>query len=260
MGPSPAWYRIAADPSVLRRAALTSLGVGTILTIANHFDDLTTGRMAEYQLLPIAITYVVPFLVSIASSVIALRVERRRQAVATGLLQREIEKIERFPGQNPNPVLRLAEDGRLLYANAASAPITAALGVTVGDRLQEATMAALRAAAEASPGGTVEVEHGERTFAILPVHVRDLRVYNLYGTDVTAAKVVERFPDRNPSPVLRLSGTGELQYANAASEPITDALALAVGDHVPEAVWQALLENLADASAGAPEVGSGGRA
>jgi len=28
----PSWYRIASDPGVLRRAALTSLGVGTILT------------------------------------------------------------------------------------------------------------------------------------------------------------------------------------------------------------------------------------
>jgi len=259
MRPSPAWYRIASDPSVLRRAALTSLGVGTILTIANHFEDLTTGRMAEYQLIPIAITYLVPFLVSIVSSVIALRVERRRQAVTTGLLEREIEAIERFPGQNPNPVLRMAEDGQLLYANPAAAPITEALGVAPGSAVPSATADALRAAASRSPIGRVEVDAGTQTYAVLPVHVPDMGVYNLYGTDVTAAKVVERFPDRNPSPVLRLSAGGELRYANAASEPITKAMAIRNGDRVPDELWQALLAGLEDPSIAPPEVGSEGR-
>ena len=47
---------------------------------------------------------------------------------------------------------------------------------------------------------------------------------NVYATDVTAARAVERFPERNPSPVLRVSLAGELLYANAASEPIVSAL------------------------------------
>jgi len=48
-------------------------------------------------------------------------------------LERQIEAMERFPGQNPNPVLRVSESGQLMYANAASAPIVAALGLEVGE-------------------------------------------------------------------------------------------------------------------------------
>ena len=54
--------------------------------------------------------------------------------------------------------------------------------------------------------------------------------YNLYGTDITAAKVVERFPGRNPNPVLRMTPGGQLLYANEASRPITAALGIDVGD------------------------------
>ena len=32
------------------------------------------------------------------------------------LLEREIEAINRFPGENPNPVLRMHADGTLVYA------------------------------------------------------------------------------------------------------------------------------------------------
>jgi hypothetical protein len=50
------------------------------------------------------------------------------------LLEREIEAINLFPGQNPNPVLRMSDDGRLVYANDAAAPIVDAWRATVGGR------------------------------------------------------------------------------------------------------------------------------
>jgi class 3 adenylate cyclase/PAS domain-containing protein len=259
MATAPPWHRIARDPHVLRRAFFTSLGVGTLLTVANHWDDLTTGRMPEYQLLPIAITYAVPFLVSIASGVIALRVERRDHAATTELLESEIEAINKFPDANPNPVLRMAGDGRLAYANTAAAPILGALGVRRGDRLPPEIARRLREDAAATPLGRVEIESGRQTFSLLAVRVPELDVYNLYGTDVTGSKVVERFPDRNPNPVLRLGPDGELRYANAASAPITRALGIEVGAPVPAETWAGLLASLEDEAALPPEVSSEGR-
>jgi hypothetical protein len=35
---------------------------------------------------------------------------------------RELEAVKRFPEGNPEPVLQIAPDGTLLYANQASAP------------------------------------------------------------------------------------------------------------------------------------------
>jgi class 3 adenylate cyclase len=168
--------------------------------------------------------------------------------------------MDRFPDENPNPVLRMTEDGTLVYANRASAPILRAWSAGIGNPLPEPLAAALRAAAAENPPGRVEVVDARQTFDVLSIHVPELDAYNLYGTDITAAKVVERFPDRNPNPVLRMTPTGELWYANQASTPITDALGVGVGDPMPPALLDQLRAALADPSARVPEVaGTGGR-
>jgi class 3 adenylate cyclase len=246
----PAWYRVVSDPAVLRRAAITALGVGTLLLLAGP---------AGTAPLQLALGYLIPFLVSLASSVIAIRMERGDAAAATDLLEREIDAINRFPGQNPNPVLRMTEGGRLTYANDSSAPIRAALGIDVGDDLPAATVADLVAAGSEAPPGSIEVVHERQTFAVLPIHVPELGVYNLYGTDVTAAKVVERFPDRNPNPVLRLTPEGALWYGNEASAPIRRALGVDIGDPLPPELLASLQDALASHDAAPVEVGGEGR-
>jgi class 3 adenylate cyclase len=255
---SPAWYRIVSDRGVLRRALLTSLGVGTILTIANNLDALAEGSMAASRVMAIGINYAIPFLVSLGSSVLALRVERGRRGEATQLLEREIQAIVRFPDQNPNPVLRVSGDGRLSYANESSRPVRQALGVEVGDQLGPAWIGRIEGAKSATAPVRFEVEHGRQTFAILAVWVADIGVFNLYGTDITGAKVVERFPDRNPNPVLRLSVDGKLQYANAASGPITRALGIGPGDPLPDDALQGIRASLDNPDAPPPEVSGEG--
>jgi hypothetical protein len=176
------------------------------------------------------------------------------------LLESEIEAINRFPGENPNPVLRMTEDGRLTYANASARPIVAAWGAAIGEPLPTRIAQALREAARSVAGDRVEVTNQGRTFAVLVVPVPDLGVYNLYGTDVTANKVIERFPGRNPNPVLRMSPAGELLYANDASRPITTALELRIGAPLPAELLAALQAKLADDRMTTPEVpGVGGR-
>ena len=159
-----------------------------------------------------------------------------------------------FPDQNPNPVLRLAATGHLVYANAAAAPITSAWGVSVGDRLADDVARALQAAAAASPPGRVEVVAGGRTFDVLAIHVAELEAWNLYGTDITAEKVVERFPGSNPNPVLRMTPGGRVCcYGNNASA--TDHARrwrLEVGAQLPSLLLESLRACLADATAPTP--------
>lgn len=176
------------------------------------------------------------------------------------LLEREIEAINRFPGENPNPVLRMTEDGRLTYANESAQPIVAAWRASIGAPLPADVVRALRESTTKDPADRVEVTVHGRTFAVLAVAVPDLGVYNLYGTDVTANKVVERFPGRNPNPVLRMSPAGVLLYANDASRPITAALELTVGAPLPADLLAAVQARLADDSEPMLEVpGQGGR-
>jgi class 3 adenylate cyclase len=136
-----------------------------------------------------------------------------------------------FPDRNPNPVMRVAHDGVLAYANAASQPIREELALRPGEPVPAEFLARLRDAAAASPPAPFEVACGVRTFEILAVPSGD--GLNIYGTDVTARVVVARFPDRNPHPVIRMTPDGTLLYANRASQPIMRALRASVGSVIP---------------------------
>lgn len=177
------------------------------------------------------------------------RVLRRLAGDADGppqelvLQERQVQAVNRFPDQNPNPVMRMSNDGHLLYANLSSEPIRRALGVAVGDPLPAGFAARLRQAAK---GGNplIEVEYEHRTYALLPVDVRDLGFVNIYGTDITAQKAIDKFPAQNPNPVLRTSPDGVLIYANQASAPIVEALGLRVGQAVPTDLWREIEHRL----------------
>jgi class 3 adenylate cyclase len=214
---------IVTDRRVLRRALLTSAVVGSILTVVHA----ATGGSSSA--LEIALTFCVPFLVSIVSSWEVIR----RTRSDTALLEREIQAINRFPNQNPHPVMRIGQDGTLTYANAASAPVLASMSLRVGEAVDPGWLARLRSAAAGETDEPIEVASGIRTFQLLAVDVPDLGVLNVYGTDVTAAKVVDRFPDRNPNPVMRIDREGRLIYDNEASAPIVRTLGIARGDPVP---------------------------
>jgi class 3 adenylate cyclase/PAS domain-containing protein len=167
-----------------------------------------------------------------------------------GLVESQIQAINRFPDQNPHPVLRVALDGQVTYANISSEPIRRAIGAEVGDTLASEVMERLRAAAER--GGSIELHDGVRAFSVLAVLVSDLGFINLYGTDITAEKVVERFPNQNPNPVFRVDETGRLVYANDASRPLIDSFGLEVGDALPVEIAQRVLAAADDP--GAPMV------
>ena len=142
-----------------------------------------------------------------------------------------IAAVERFPDDNPNPVMRIGVDGRLEYANPASAPVIGALGVAVGEAIAPEVAARLDEAA--AQRRSIEVVADHRTYAVLPVRIGDLGFTNLYGTDVTAEKAVVKFPDQNPNPVLRVDRAGQLVYANAAAGGLVRGLGLELGAALP---------------------------
>ncbi len=169
----------------------------------------------------------------------------------------QISAINRFPDDNPNPVMRVDGDGHLIYANPASAGVLAAFGVAVGERLSDADQARLAAAA---PGhGFVELVADNRTYALWPVPIPDLGFTNLYGKDVTADRAIVKFPDQNPNPVFRIDWDGHLVYANPASAGLVAGLGVAPGDPLPADLGEALLGRARAADRVTVELEAGGR-
>ena len=176
---------------------------------------------------------------------------------ASRLTTDQISAINRFPDDNPNPVMRVDADGHLIYANPASLPILQTIGVEVGDRIPAETLASLEAVA--TNRGFVEFVAASRTYAVWPVPISDLSFTNLYGMDVTAERAIVKFPDQNPNPVFRIQWDGTLVYANPASAGLVAGLALGVGAQLPEWLRETLLARVRSADGVMVEVRAGAR-
>ncbi|MGM0489420.1 MAG: PAS domain S-box protein [Planctomycetota bacterium] len=106
--------------------------------------------------------------------------------------EREVESMARFPLENPHPVLRVAKDGEILYANPAAKSFA-----VLGDRqASEARAAAWRQrtveSLQTETKLTVEMASGDRTMSFLVVPVVGADYANWYGRDVTEQREAER--------------------------------------------------------------------
>ncbi len=169
----------------------------------------------------------------------------------------QVQAFARFPDQNPNPVFRVGFDGRVLYANPASAPILEALATAVGESVSVEWLE--EAVAAAAEGSNLDMRAGLVTFALRPVDVPDLGFLNVYGSDVTAQRTIVKFPDQNPHPVFRIDVTGRLLYANRASTNLIEGLGCSVGRTLEAGLLASLLEAIRADVEGSVEITSLGR-
>jgi class 3 adenylate cyclase len=99
--------------------------------------------------------------------------------------------LDRFPGQNPNPVLRVSRDGVLLFANAASDDIVRGLGLALGERVPRSFRGRLAGRPDEHGEVVFEVEVAGRTYRLVAVSGFEFDFTNVYGTDITAARQLE---------------------------------------------------------------------
>jgi len=69
----PSFLAVAMRPAVMRRAIGYAVVVGFVLVAINHGDALLAGEATQKLLLKIGLTFCVPYCVSTASSVSAIR-------------------------------------------------------------------------------------------------------------------------------------------------------------------------------------------
>jgi len=72
--------RLARQPKVVRRAVKYALVVGAVLVTINHGEAILRGDVPVSRLLRIALTVAVPYVVSTASAVSAIRDREREEA------------------------------------------------------------------------------------------------------------------------------------------------------------------------------------
>ncbi|NMC48564.1 MAG: PAS domain S-box protein, partial [Desulfovibrio sp.] len=103
----------------------------------------------------------------------------------------EIESLARFPGENPNPVLRVAGDMTILHANAASAAFLDHYGSGRGRPFPAPFREVVAAALAAGQQRGFEAAMGDRVLAMTATPIPECGYVNVYGLDVTARKRAE---------------------------------------------------------------------
>ena len=71
------WLSIALEPTIVRRAIKYAIIVGAVLITINHGDAILRGNLTVDRLFKMALTVVVPYCVSTASSVGVIQQMRR---------------------------------------------------------------------------------------------------------------------------------------------------------------------------------------
>jgi len=131
----------------------------------------------------------------------------------------EIRSLAKFPAENPNPVLRVARDGSILFANPASKLLLDDWGCQVGQRLPRERRDAILDAMQRGCVTELEVFCADRTYSILCAPIPDSQYVNVYGRDITERKQAE---------AALLRRTQQLEAVRAVGAEVTRELNLPV--------------------------------
>ena len=149
--------------------------------------------------------------------------------------------IDKFPDSNPNPVMRVSYHGLLGYYNDASSKLVEALNLKISETVSNPILKYVGEVSISGCSANYEIHIGNDTYAASFVPVPEFQFIIVYATDITALKVIKKFPNQNPNPVLRVDLEGNLNYFNEASNYIVEKVSATVGARLPEEFLENLL-------------------
>ncbi|MDP2993918.1 MAG: PAS domain S-box protein, partial [Anaerolineales bacterium] len=100
----------------------------------------------------------------------------------------EMDSLARFPAENPNPVLRVNQEGNLLYINEAGIMFLPDWNLVVGEPVPQALRQAVVETLSEQGTKMVEVTQRGRVISFFVAPVVKVGYANLYGLDVTERK------------------------------------------------------------------------
>ena len=106
-------------------------------------------------------------------------------------IEEEIRRISRMPAENPHPVMRISEDGEIMYANEAAQPLLDFWKRESGLRLPRDFRIRLHEAFRVGLKQDFEVGYDGRTLLATIAPIIEAGYLNFYATDITDRKEAE---------------------------------------------------------------------
>ena len=151
-----------------------------------------------------------------------------------------IEILKKFPDKNPNPVIQISVGGILKYFNDSSKDIVDFYNLKLNKKVEgviykhiEKTILDLE--------NEFEISINNHSYSFKGFYTKEIELVNFYGTNITARKVIDKFPDSNPNPVMRINSKGKLDYFNKSSVHIINNLDLSVKSNMPKEILDKML-------------------
>jgi PAS domain S-box-containing protein len=102
-----------------------------------------------------------------------------------------IHNLSRFPDENPNPVMRIGRDGKLMYANEASKPVLESWNILTGQSVPVDIQTWIEEAFLSNQGREADIRCGPSIFSCSLAPIIGEGYANLYARDVTELRETE---------------------------------------------------------------------
>ena len=102
-----------------------------------------------------------------------------------------IEQLARFPDENPSPVLRVAVDGTIMYANQMSESLLHLWKTSVKKKVPDQYCEYIIDALYSGLNKELEVECLDVTYSLIFAPICESNYVNIYGRDISASKLAE---------------------------------------------------------------------
>jgi len=106
-------------------------------------------------------------------------------------IEEEIQNLARFPGENPNPILRVSREGVILYANRTSQAWLETWNTYIGSRVPSAWQGIILRVLETGKLEEIEMGIGTQVFVAIFTPFADSGYVNVYGHNITERKQAE---------------------------------------------------------------------